>query len=283
MGFAIMRIEKHKSAVSIRKFYRHALRILDVKNSDKEKSAKNKYDVRISEEDFIRKALSLKRRKDAVIGLELLMTYSLNDSERKLLYSEKERAGTFFREWESRAKQWLEDTFGVENVALVALHMDETTPHLSAIVLPICNGRLNAKFWTNGKQALRNLQDSYHKAVSNVGGVELQRGIKGSKARHVRIQEFYQNLNDNVVGASVLKSGNIDEVERVIKKLLDKATYVDILQKKLDEREKQINILQSLLHDKNKKDKNKKDKKEVESEEVGCSYGYGYSSMGMGM
>ena len=278
MGYAIMRLKKHNNPRGVRRTYKHALRLQKVTNADSSKSYLNEYDVRIDVNDYVDKVLKLRKRKDAVLGIELMLTFSLSESEKEFFNKDRRSYEKFLSDWKDASVKWVERVFTKENVSFVALHRDETTPHLSCLVMPVHEGRLRAKPWLGNPAALSNLQDSYHEAVSNLV-VELKRGIKGSRARHVRIQEFYQNLNDNVVDASVLKSGNIDEVERVIKKLLDKATYVDILQKKLDEREKQINILQSLLHDKNKKDKNKKDKKEVESEEVG----YGYSSMGMGM
>ena len=45
-----------------------------------------------------------------------------------------------------KAKKWLKDKHGSENVVGLSIHRDETTPHLVAYVVPIDEkGNLNAR------------------------------------------------------------------------------------------------------------------------------------------
>lgn len=129
--------------------------------------------------------------------------------------------------WCADNLEWLRKTFGVENVVSAVLHMDEATPHIHAAVVPIVTGKRRKirekktddsnkrKYHTKSaarprlcaddvmsRVKLKEYQDTYAAAMAKYG---LQRGIDGSKARHVTTQEFYrnaiaqqQNLQDNI-------------------------------------------------------------------------------------
>jgi hypothetical protein len=85
----------------------------------------------------------------------------------------------------SDALKWLHDTHGKENVLLAVVHHDETTPHLSAFVVPVVpnTNKLSAKHFVGGKAKLSQLQTSCWEASAAPQGIE--RGLIGSKARHV--------------------------------------------------------------------------------------------------
>ena len=115
-------------------------------------------------------------------------------------------------EWCDDNLQWLHRTFGRENTVSAVLHMDEHTPHIHATVVPIVTGeRRKAKQKrTEGKRTylkkanavrlcaddlltrerLVAYHDSYAAAMAKYG---LQRGIRGSEARHTTTQ-YYRNL-----------------------------------------------------------------------------------------
>ncbi len=129
--------------------------------------------------------------------------------------------------WCADNLEWLRQTFGAENVVSAVLHMDETTPHIHAAVVPIVTGERRKlrkpktdepdkrKYRTKStarprlcaddvmsRVKLKEYQNTYAAAMAKYG---LQRGIDGSKARHVTTQEFYrnaiarqQNLQDNI-------------------------------------------------------------------------------------
>ena len=147
--------------------------------------------------------------------------------------------------WCADNLEWLRQTFGTENVVSVVLHMDEATPHIHAAVVPIVTGErrkirekktdeLNKRKYcpksmgrprlcaddVMSRIKLKEYQDSYAAAMAKYG---LQRGIDGSKARHVTTQEFYRNaiaqqrnLQDNI--------GELLRIEEEKRKAVEHAT-----------------------------------------------------------
>lgn len=116
-------------------------------------------------------------------------------------------------EWCDDNLQWLHRTFGRENTVSAVLHMDEHTPHIHATVVPIVTGerRKARKKQAEGKRTYRkkanavrlcaddlmsrerlvSYHDSYAKAMAKYG---LQRGIRGSEARHTTTAQYYRDL-----------------------------------------------------------------------------------------
>ena len=116
-------------------------------------------------------------------------------------------------EWCDDSLQWLHRTFGKENTVSAVLHMDEHTPHIHATVVPIVTGerRKAKKKQAEGKCTYRKkanavrlcaddllireklvaYHDSYAAAMAKYG---LQRGIRGSEARHTTTAQYYRDL-----------------------------------------------------------------------------------------
>ena len=116
-------------------------------------------------------------------------------------------------EWCADNLQWLYRTFGKENTVSAVLHMDEHTPHILATVVPIVTGerRKARKKQAEGKRTYRKkanavrlcaddlltrerlvaYHDSYAKAMAKYG---LQRGVRGSEARHTTTAQYYRDL-----------------------------------------------------------------------------------------
>lgn len=117
-------------------------------------------------------------------------------------------------EWCKDNIEWLQETFGKDNVVSAVLHMDEKTPHIHATVVPIVTGeRRKAKVEKdNGKKKyhkkpkdtvrlcaddvmtrdnLEQFQNTYAEKMQKYG---LQRGIKDSDARHISTPQFYRDL-----------------------------------------------------------------------------------------
>lgn len=111
--------------------------------------------------------------------------------------------------------EWLQDTFGKENVVSAVLHLDEKTPHIHATVVPIVQGerRKAEAEKNNGKKKyrkkakdtirlcaddvmtrdnLKRFQDTYAEKMQKY---ELVRGIKGSDARHISTPQYYRDLH----------------------------------------------------------------------------------------
>lgn len=116
-------------------------------------------------------------------------------------------------EWCQDSIRYLYDTFGIDNVVSAHLHMDEKTPHIHASVVPIVTGerRKAKKEQANGKrkyrkkanavrlcaddlfnrQTLISYHDGYAKVMAKYG---LQRGVRGSEARHTTTTQYYREL-----------------------------------------------------------------------------------------
>lgn len=114
-------------------------------------------------------------------------------------------------EWVDVSMRWAKDTFGKENVVGASLHMDEYTPHLHLVVVPITTterkkkpreSKAKKRYRTQPKNAPRlsadsimtrenliHFQDTYGEAMAQFG---LERGIKGSEGRHVDQHEYYR-------------------------------------------------------------------------------------------
>jgi hypothetical protein len=95
--------------------------------------------------------------------------------------------------WAKKSLQWAKQRYGEDNVVSATLHLDEKTPHLHIAVVPLVNGKLNARHLFGGREKLSSMQDDYAKAMEGFG---LERGVKGSKAKHIDIQKFYTAIND---------------------------------------------------------------------------------------
>ena len=149
-------------------------------------------------------------------------------------------------EWCDDNLQWLHRTFGSENTVSAVLHMDEHTPHIHATVVPIVTGerRKAKRKQTVGKRTYRKkanavrlcaddlltreklvaYHDSYAAAMAKYG---LQRGIRGSEARHTTTAQYYRDLKrqTGVLEANVRQlqterqqaERQLDEVRKEIK------------------------------------------------------------------
>lgn len=184
-NFAIMRTAKVKSVASMANLEKHCSREKMPMNADESRTGQNM--------DFIQDNLTLperfaemtegqKLRKNAVLGIEVMMTYSPDALQE----------GETLRSWIRDNQKWLEQEFGQKNVVRLWLHMDETTPHLHAFVIPIdARGKLNCRAYLGGADKLSRLQDTYAKAMEPYS---LERGVKGSKAHHKTVKEFYRAI-----------------------------------------------------------------------------------------
>ena len=117
------------------------------------------------------------------------------------------------------ALKWLEDKHGRENVVYAGIHRDETTPHMYAYVVPLDDrGRLNARHFFGAQNALGKMQTDFAERVGQKH--DLERGIEGSKAQHVSIQQYYGRVN-----AATPKAPSVDVPEPTLKERLYPAEY----------------------------------------------------------
>lgn len=189
MGFAILRTAKLKHAASVRRSLKHAFREQDTPNADPARADQNTHLGAASVAEAMAKAEALwpeKRRKDAVLVVEYLVTGSPEDLKGKT----RQQQDAYFAD----ALDWLRERHGAQNVVYAGIHRDEHTPHLYAYVVPLdaATGRLNAKKWLGGAKALTEMQTEFAERVGKAHGLE--RGIEGSKARHQTVRQFYAGI-----------------------------------------------------------------------------------------
>ena len=129
-------------------------------------------------------------RRDAVHMCGLIVS-----SDREFFW----RLGTeetrrFFEE----SKAFLTEFVGKENVISAMVHMDEKTPHMHFLHVPVTkDGRLNAKgIYT--RDSLKMLQTEFHRYLHNKG-FAIQRGVEqepGAKKKHLNTREFKQQQEE---------------------------------------------------------------------------------------
>lgn len=121
-------------------------------------------------------------------------------------------------EWCRDSMDWLKKEYGEKNIVAATLHLDEDAPHIHASAVPIVQGERRKKKSNKEQEApkkqykkkktdrprlcaddvmtkekLIHYQDSYAEAMEKYG---LDRGIKGSEARHISTSEFYRNQKE---------------------------------------------------------------------------------------
>lgn len=204
VGLAIMRVGKLKSFGNVGGSEKHTARLQDTPNADPYKE-----NIRLignnndpSLEEIVKAKIAdntkHKPRKDAVLCSEIF----LSASPEYFRPHDPNKAG----EWDDKlmwnftnaSTKWLQENFG-EKCVRAELHLDESTPHIHAYIVPVNDKTKKlshkAMFGGDGKQAsikMSKLQDSYASCLAHLG---IERGVKGSKATHTKVKEYYQAVN----------------------------------------------------------------------------------------
>lgn len=129
------------------------------------------YAVRWDDEKM-KRAEGLARRKDAVVGIEFVVQVGNQTDWREAPSPEhpegkpKEVTKATQQGMCLAVKEWAEQTFGADNIVGIHLHLDESTPHVHAVVTPIKDGKLQANAWLNGGARVAALRKSCHAAMN---------------------------------------------------------------------------------------------------------------------
>ncbi|MBW4558787.1 MAG: plasmid recombination protein [Trichormus sp. ATA11-4-KO1] len=200
MAYAIARIKKLKRS-SLGGSEAHTARQRETPNADRSKHNIRFIGNQNADETLdnlvIQKIGEQKRkiRPDAVYAVEILLTaspeYFRPDCPTQAGYYEVEKV----QSWLTASQKWLEENY-TDRIVRAELHLDEATPHIHAYFVPLDEQRqLRAKHFFDGRQKMRQFQDSYSAATEHLG---LERGIKGSKAQHQDIKDFYSIVNAGI-------------------------------------------------------------------------------------
>ena len=209
MAYAIMRAKKLANMGSVAASMQHCYRERATHNADQERTPDNQHLVAKSTDEAMGKLRDLlpeKRRKDAVLAVEYVMTAS----PEWFAQATPEQEKAFFQ----RSLQWLADKYGADRIVTASIHRDEATPHLSAFVVPLTQDkRLSAKEFIGSRDKMRADQTTYASCVADLG---LERGIEGSKATHQTIQQHYAAVERGVKPLAVITPKAVEP--RVLRK-----------------------------------------------------------------
>lgn len=130
-----------------------------------------------------------KRRKDSVVLQDGLITASPEWIRSK---SPQEQAEFF-----NYAYNFLKERYGEENFRSVTVHLDEATPHMHFVFVPITkDGRLSSKDVIGGPKGMAKLQDDFYKHVSEKYP-EFSRGIPAKVTHRAHLPSYlYKNAAD---------------------------------------------------------------------------------------
>lgn len=197
-NYAILRVEKVKTFDGAKALENHNNREMDCPHANPDFLHLNQQlegtdDVKVDIQRILNKNGITKIRKDGVLALDFILSaspgYFGSDKEdyKPVLNDPK------LIDWVSKSVNFIHGKFG-ENVAQVHLHMDEKTPHLHVLCIPVVENHSKAKIkradripdphklaanrWVNGRTKLRELQKDYYEAVKDLG---LAQGVKNTK------------------------------------------------------------------------------------------------------
>lgn len=130
-------------------------------------------------------------RKDAVTHLNIVMSGS-HEEMIEIAGNQKK-----LEQWAATNYVFAVKRYGVQNVVEFCVHMEERTPHIHCVVVPLTpDGRLSAKEIMGDKRKMSRLQDDYGKLMDEKFG--LKRGIKGSTATHDSVREYYGRIEERL-------------------------------------------------------------------------------------
>lgn len=242
-NYAHFSLRKLSTTGAINAAYNHNYRVSLTENVNPARSHLNDEAVKLDAADYMdafeKRFRSLdyykdhKLRKDAVKAMELTLEYS------------PEAAGTFdVDEWKKANVEWLQETFGKDNVVSVMFHYDEGVCeatgaiHGHAIVIPVDDrGHICAKSFVNGKNSLVEMHDSYARAMEPFG---LSRSLKGMHMPHEKITQIYAKAADEMektpIPVKLQGETDHDYAER-LKKQIDDMRAANVRTKALHEKE----------------------------------------------
>jgi hypothetical protein len=131
-------------------------------------------------------------RKDAVHSINVILSGS--HEEMKEIAKDKLK----LQRWIDKNLEFCKNEYGAQNITRFAVHLDEKTPHIHCVFVPITSdGRLSAGDWMKTGKQLEEVQSKYAEAMAEFG---LERGVKSERKHHTteeyRQRERYK-LNDN--------------------------------------------------------------------------------------
>ena len=181
-------------------------------------------------------------RKDAVHMCGLIV------SSDKSFFTRMGKVETrrFFEE----AAAYLTDFVGKENVVSAMVHMDEKTPHMHFLHVPVTqDGRLSANsIYT--RASLKKLQTDLPSYLQS-RGFEIQRGVEqkpGAAKKHLDTREFKQQ-QESLAGLRRESDSVARAALQLIGEMIERRKQEEVLQERLQSMEQQAREAEAILSD----------------------------------
>lgn len=253
MSYAIFRVQPINKLKDLGQIGAHNTRTKEAYKSnpdiDKSKSHNNINLVPITHKDYYTSYMNLvkdykkqhdEKQKTERENRKKSFQQMLDDSnsvvaDELLFTSDKE----FFKDmtkdeivkWANCCMDFVYEDIGYERwqVLNATIHMDEKTPHLHCVVVPLIkkfDKRSNKDKWTISKKQyikdkahLSQLQDKYYQRLIDKG-FDLERGIKNSDNEHISIKEFKKitrKLDNRLEQQNYLMTRDFEELQEKLK------------------------------------------------------------------
>jgi len=210
-------------------------------------------------DDVVDRARKLVKRKDGVVAISFIFQLGNQRDWREEPTSDfpegKPKSGGVrkLNQFSRGIKQWTVNEFGQENILSIELHTDESSPHLHVLVIPVKDGRLQAKHWLNGAAACAALRRRAYTEVNRFIPCTYVPGASGGKP-HDPSKGAGKNSNDRIR----VRLANIErrekELERERSKVIDAYLRLDFVKKELEEAEAELNRVNARLEEKKQED-----------------------------
>lgn len=158
------------------------------------------------------------------------LTHVLSGSHKEMaqIFKDKDKANA----WLKKNYEFASKEFGKENIVRFSLHLDEKTPHVHVVTVPLTtDGRLSAKEIIGDRKALEQRQDRYAELMKEF---DLKRGIsaKHTQRKHETAQEYrkrVKNVQNNSFKAdlSPVKTLGVIRSNQTIEKLSEQLTSAE--------------------------------------------------------
>ncbi len=131
------------------------------------------------------------------------------------------------KKWANTCMEFIYNDIGYskEQILHATVHMDEKTPHLHCVVVPLVRKydnrtktmryAISKKQYIKDKYHLSELQDKYHKRMIE-NGFDLRRGIKHSDNEHLTVKEFKKitrKLDNNITAQNKKLKAEYDKLQ----------------------------------------------------------------------
>jgi hypothetical protein len=222
MGYVVFRSAKLKSRVSLVRALQHNTRDREPPNADPARARLNDLDrstaAALARYDEL---LPKKVRKNAVHAVEFVVSLSPEDAK---------RLGKLdTRLYLTEAQAWIEKRMGgKKSTLLAAQHHDEATPHLHLLVMPLVDGKLNARELIGGS---RNVMREWQTAIAKEVGARygLARGIprEETKVQHRDTVQWAKELEAKEIAVETREKAVATREEAMEAKIIEVNTWLD--------------------------------------------------------